>query len=437
VTLVAGTPGAVGTPVPLIATLAVGDASSYAWNFGDGTSASTTDGRTNHAYSTPGIYTVGVTATMSGTGVATAATVSVLVMGSPDTTPPAITPNVVGTLGANGWYVSDVTVSWSVVDNESAITTQSGCTITSITTDTAGTTLSCSAASAGGTSSQAVTINRDATAPTIACGAADALWHSSDVSIPCSASDGPSGLANAADASFTLVTNVPAGTETASAATDSRSVADAAGNAAMAGPIGGNQVDKQAPSISITAPTNTTYTLNQAVAAAYACADSGSGVASCVGTAPSGSPINTAPVGAKTFTVNAADNAGNAASVSVAYTIIYNFSGFFQPVDNLPVLNAVKAGIALPVKFSLAGNQGLTILAAGYPTSRQIACDSAAPIDDIEQTVTAGGSSLAYDATSDQYVYVWKTDPTWAGSCRQLIVRLADGTDHRANFKFK
>jgi hypothetical protein len=142
-------------------------------------------------------------------------------------------------------------------------------------------------------------------------------------------------------------------------------------------------------------------------------------------------------VGAKTFTVHAADNAGNAASVSVAYTIIYTFSGFFQPVDNLPVLNAVKAGSALPVKFSLAGNQGLTILAAGYPKSQPIACDSAAPVDDIEQTVTAGSSSLAYDAASDQYSYVWKTDKAWAGSCRQLIVRLADGTDHRANFKFK
>jgi Tol biopolymer transport system component len=197
--------------------------------------------------------------------------------------------------------------------------------------------------------------------------------------------------------------------------------------------------DTTPPSITISAPANTTYTLNQAVATSYSCADEsgGSGLASCVGPVPSGSAIDTASVGAKTFTVNAADNAGNAASVSVAYNVIYTFSGFFQPVDNLPMLNAVKAGSALPVKFSLAGNQGLTILAAGYPKSQPIACDSAAPIDDIEQTVTAGGSSLAYDATNDQYRYVWKTDMVWAGSCHQLIVRLADGSDHRANFKFK
>jgi hypothetical protein len=36
----------------------------------------------------------------------------------------------------------------------------------------------------------------------------------------------------------------------------------------------------------------------------------------------------------------------------------YNFSGFFQPVDNLPTLNIAKAGSAIPVKFSLGGDQG-------------------------------------------------------------------------------
>src|SRR5262249_60474748 len=36
----------------------------------------------------------------------------------------------------------------------------------------------------------------------------------------------------------------------------------------------------------------------------------------------------------------------------------YNFSGFFQPVDNAPVLNVVKAGSAIPVKFRLRGGPG-------------------------------------------------------------------------------
>jgi uncharacterized protein len=115
----------------------------------------------------------------------------------------------------------------------------------------------------------------------------------------------------------------------------------------------------------------------------------------------------------------------------------YNFTGFFQPVDNSPVLNSVKGGSSIPVKFSLGGNQGLDIFLSGYPLSRQITCDSSAPLDDIEQTVTAGGSSLSYDATSDQYSYVWKTNKAWAGTCRQLVVILKDGSIHTANFKFK
>jgi extracellular elastinolytic metalloproteinase len=32
---------------------------------------------------------------------------------------------------------------------------------------------------------------------------------------------------------------------------------------------------------------------------------------------------------------------------------------------------------------------------------------------------------------------VWKTNKAWAGTCRQLIVTLVDGTSHRADFKFK
>jgi hypothetical protein len=115
----------------------------------------------------------------------------------------------------------------------------------------------------------------------------------------------------------------------------------------------------------------------------------------------------------------------------------YAFSGFFSPVDNLPTVNLVSAGRAVPVKFSLGGDQGLDIFATGYPKSQQIACDSTATVDGIEETLTAGGSSLSYDAASDIYTYVWKTDKAWAGTCRQLVVKLDDGSAHRANFKFK
>jgi hypothetical protein len=58
-------------------------------------------------------------------------------------------------------------------------------------------------------------------------------------------------------------------------------------------------------------------------------------------------------------------------------------------------------------------------------------------VDGIEETVTAGGSSLSYDAASDLYKYVWKTDKSWAGSCRQVVLGLVDGTFRRAAFLFR
>ena len=114
----------------------------------------------------------------------------------------------------------------------------------------------------------------------------------------------------------------------------------------------------------------------------------------------------------------------------------YAFTGFFSPLDNLPTLNVIKAGSAIPVKFRLNGNQGLAVLASGSPSSQTISCNAAAPQDAVIETVAAGGSSLSYDAVADLYTYVWKTDKAWAGTCRELVVTLADNTAHRANFRF-
>jgi hypothetical protein len=86
-----------------------------------------------------------------------------------DHTPPAITPSVAGTAGSGGWYVSDVSVSWDVQDAESAITSRIGCDPQTVETDTAGTTLSCQATSAGGTATGSALVKRDTTPPTVTC----------------------------------------------------------------------------------------------------------------------------------------------------------------------------------------------------------------------------------------------------------------------------
>jgi predicted extracellular nuclease len=118
------------------------------------------------------------------------------------------------------------------------------------------------------------------------------------------------------------------------------------------------------------------------------------------------------------------------------FHVIFNWTGFFSPVANPPALNTVKAGQAVPVKFSLNGDQGLNIFAAGYPQSTVIACDTSQTQDAVEETVTAGSSSLSYDPLTDTYNYIWKTDKGWAGTCRRLVVKLVDGTYHYADFNF-
>ncbi len=115
----------------------------------------------------------------------------------------------------------------------------------------------------------------------------------------------------------------------------------------------------------------------------------------------------------------------------------YLFDGFYSPVKSDPLLNVVKAGSAVPLKFSLSGDKGLDVIEAGYPASGSLDCKLLDPDADLVATQATGKSGLAYDPGSDQYTYVWNTDQAWAGTCRYLSLRLVDGTERRAAFQFK
>jgi predicted extracellular nuclease len=114
----------------------------------------------------------------------------------------------------------------------------------------------------------------------------------------------------------------------------------------------------------------------------------------------------------------------------------YDFAGFFAPVNNPPVVNTVKAGQSIPVKFSLSGDLGLGVL-AGTPTSVEFMCASGMPMDEVESTVSAGGSGLGFDPASNVYTWTWKTSRAWAGQCRTFILTLDDGTYRTAAFQFR
>ena len=86
-----------------------------------------------------------------------------------------------------------------------------------------------------------------------------------------------------------------------------------------------------------------------------------------------------------------------------------------------------------PIKFSLSGFRGLNLFAPGYPATQAMTTCGGALTGPLVADHCRDG--FAYDPLLDQYKYVWKTDRNWRG-CRQLIVRLKDGTEKRANFRF-
>ncbi|MER7280996.1 S8 family serine peptidase [Dactylosporangium sp. NPDC000244] len=192
--------------------------------------------------------------------------------------------------------------------------------------------------------------------------------------------------------------------------------------------------DVTAPTVAVTGVTQgQQITLGVAVTPGCTTTDAGSGVAKAAALSVTGGP----KVGSFTATCTGGrDRAGNtAAPVSVTYQVVYGWHDFGSPI-NVGKLNVVKAGSAVPVKFGLSGNQGLNIFTGGAPTVQTVACDTSAPQDPVETTVTAGSSSLSYDAASDQYSYVWKTQKTQAKTCARLSVNLIDGTTHTADFMF-
>jgi uncharacterized protein len=113
----------------------------------------------------------------------------------------------------------------------------------------------------------------------------------------------------------------------------------------------------------------------------------------------------------------------------------HSFTGFLPPVANPPAVNQSNAGSSVAVRFSLGGDQGLGVLAAGYPRSAEVGCGLDAALS--AGTPTASKDGLQYDAATNEYIYIWKTERQWTNTCRQLVIVLSDGSVYRANFQFK
>jgi hypothetical protein len=198
--------------------------------------------------------------------------------------------------------------------------------------------------------------------------------------------------------------------------------------------------DTTPPTITLTTPPEgAAYTLNQVVKADYSCQDDepgGSGVQSCVGNVASGSAIDTASAGTKTFTVDATDNAGNTGSLTHHYSVNYNFTGFLAPVNNPPTINVGKAGRTYPVKWQLTDANGSFISALSAVadiTVKSTACTAfTSDSTDALETSSTGDTSLRYDSTTNTYIYNWATPST--PGCYTLFLTLDSGQVFPAYF---
>jgi hypothetical protein len=143
-------------------------------------------------------------------------------------------------------------------------------------------------------------------------------------------------------------------------------------------------------------------------------------------------------VGSYSFVVQVRDAQANTGNRAYTIQVIYAFTGFLPLVVNPPTLNTWTAGSPLPFVFKLKNTSDMNILAANSPASQQISCS--APFAPIGSATVASPNplyDLRYDSSTTYYVYAWKTNKQWRGTCRQFILTLNDGTVHVAYVRFK
>jgi len=295
----------------------------------------------------------------------------------------------------------------------------------------------------GNSSSSVQTITvTDPTPPTFTFVPANVTAYTGPSATTCgtTVSDATLGTATASDNCSVTVTRsgVPAGNVFPKGNTTiTYTATDSAGNAVTATQTV-TVIDNTPPVLSCPANITVNLPLNSTATSMAVTYPAATATDNCPGTVTIGYSIASGTVfsvGTTPVTVTATDANGNSSSCTFTVKVLYNFTGFFSPVNNPPTLNTVNAGRAIPVKFSLSGNKGLGIFAPNNPYTVSLNCDSNDPGVDVTETVTAGGSSLDY--SPDQYNYIWKTENSWAGTCRQLVITLNDGSVHVANFKFR
>jgi hypothetical protein len=345
------------------------------------------------------------------------------------TGPSAALAVTAGTLGANGWYISNVTIGTSGTDSISSPVT---CTLDqSQTTETTGTAFNGSCTNAAGLSTDAasLTVKLDKTGPSavlaVTAGTAGANgWYISDVTVSTSGTDSISTPVACTDDQYQ-------NTETAGAAFNGSCTNDA-GLSTDAAPIT-IKLDKFAPVLDPSVTPNPVV-LNGSATASAGATDAMSGVAS-----QSCDPVITSSVGiGKTVQCTAADNAGNSASAPATYSVIYAVGGLclgspghqiLQPI-NSDGTSVFKKGSTSPAKFRVCDANGASIGTSGVVFSFRLTMSTNGTISNIDEAVisTTPDSAFRWSGSDQQWIFNINTKNLIASRTYLYRITLNDGT---------
>jgi hypothetical protein len=296
--------------------------------------------------------------------------------------------------GDNSWYKSDVTLTWTVTEDESPDSlVKTGCEDQSLTSDQAETAYSCSATSDGGSAGPVtVSIKRDATPPTISGSrSTDANaygWNNADVVVSFLCEDNLSGVASCGP-------DQTLGFEGAGQSVTGTAVDDAGNSASTI--VDGINIDKTAPTISAGATTdpNSAGWYNHDVTVHFTCADRLAGIPD--GACPTDQALSDEGAAVASAAQTVKDKAGNTSDPSNVVTVSIDktapgitWNGGFHDGD-IYYFGFVPPEPSCTASDALSGPNGCTV--EGYATTLGA------------HTLTATAKDVAGNQTVDDQSY--------------------------------